>query len=76
MARFKESNEMAKKFMTEDFAKRDNLSLVNQCEHCHCPLEAPGLCLECQDPKNCEAGNNGDRCDGCARHLYELSHDL
>lgn len=51
------------------------------CENCQCYADkdivlTKGLCESCQDPKTCENGNDGDRCEGCARHLYELSNDL
>lgn len=50
---------------------------VGICAHCRIETDLiEGFCEDCQDPKTCEAGNNGDRCEGCARSLHELHQDL
>lgn len=51
------------------------------CSHCQVYEDAEikltdGYCESCQNPKTCDAGDDGGRCEGCARHLYEMAHDL
>lgn len=52
------------------------------CLNCQCYEDGKdiiltkGICQSCSDPKTCENGDDGDRCAGCARSMYELTHDL